>query len=76
MPSKEQSARCLDEFRKLYDKVYEWKGSPFAEHGIGLIKQEYIKRFHGPNQLGLFHDLKKEHDPYNQFFPQGFMSAR
>jgi hypothetical protein len=26
--------------------------------------------------LGLFHDLKKEHDPYNQFFPQGFMSQR
>jgi len=74
MPSKEQSARCSDEFRKLYDKVYEWKGSPFAEHGIGLIKQEYIKRFYSPNQLGLFHDLKREHDPYNQFFPQGFMS--
>jgi FAD/FMN-containing dehydrogenase len=73
MPSKEQSALCSDEFKKLYDKVYEWKGSPFAEHGIGLIKQEYIKRFHGPNQLGLFHDLKKEHDPHNQFFPQGFM---
>ena len=74
MPSKEQSSICSDEFRNLYDKVYEWKGSPFAEHGIGLIKQEYIKRFYGPNQLGLFHDLKKEHDPYNQFFPQGFMS--
>jgi glycolate oxidase len=74
MPSKEQSAQCEDEFRKLYNKVYEWRGSPFAEHGIGLIKQEYIKRYYGPNQLGLFHDLKKEHDPYNQFFPQGFMS--
>ncbi|MGP8152797.1 MAG: FAD-binding oxidoreductase [Smithella sp.] len=74
MPSKEQTVQCEDGFRKLYDKVYDWRGSPFAEHGIGLIKQEYIKRFYGPNQLGLFHDLKKEHDPYNQFFPQGFMS--
>jgi glycolate oxidase len=74
MPSKEQSTQCEDEFRKLYNKVYTWRGSPFAEHGIGLIKQEYIKRFYGSNQLGLFHDLKKEHDPYNQFFPQGFMS--
>jgi FAD/FMN-containing dehydrogenase len=75
MPRKEETQKCLDEFQKLYDKVLNWKGSPFAEHGIGLIKQKYIKKFHGPNQLALFHDLKKEHDPYNQFFPQGFMSA-
>lgn len=74
MPNKDQTAECLDVFQKLYDKVYEWKGSPFAEHGIGLIKQKYIKRFHGKNQLNLFHDLKKEHDPFNQFFPQGFMN--
>ncbi len=74
MPSKDESARCLAEFEKLYEHVFNWKGSPFAEHGIGLLKQKYIKRFHGENQLKLFHDLKKEHDPYNQFFPQGFMS--
>lgn len=74
MPTKEESAKCLDEIQKLYNEVFEWKGSPFAEHGIGLLKQKYIKRFHGNNQLNLFHDLKKEHDPYNQFFPQGFMN--
>jgi FAD/FMN-containing dehydrogenase len=74
MPSKDETQKCLDKFQELYNKVYEWKGSPFAEHGIGLIKQKYIKKFHGPHQLALFSDLKKEHDPYNQFFPQGFMS--
>ena len=75
MPKKEESQTCLDEFQKLYDKVLSWRGSPFAEHGIGLIKQKYIKKFHGKNQLDLFRDLKKEHDPYNQFFPQGFMNG-
>ncbi|MFP5384606.1 MAG: FAD-binding oxidoreductase [Bacteriovoracia bacterium] len=75
MPKKEETTRCLDEFLKLYDLVLKWKGSPFAEHGIGLIKQKYIKKFHGKNQLDLFRDLKKEHDPFNQFFPQGFMSG-
>lgn len=74
MPKKEETQKCLDEFQRLYDLVLSWKGSPFAEHGIGLIKQKYIKKYHGENQLKLFHDLKKEHDPYNQFFPQGFMS--
>jgi glycolate oxidase len=73
MPTKDESAKCLDQIQKLYDQVLEWKGSPFAEHGIGLLKQKYIKRFHGPHQIGLFQDLKKKHDPYHQFFPQGFM---
>jgi FAD/FMN-containing dehydrogenase len=74
MPSKEQTTQCLEVFETLYEKVNEWKGSPFAEHGIGLIKKKYIKQFHGPHQINLFNDLKKEHDPFNQFFPQGFMS--
>ena len=76
MPTKSDSAMCQDEILKLYNNVYDWKGSPFAEHGIGLLKQKYIKRFHGKNQLGLFSDLKKEYDPHNQFFPQGFMTAQ
>ena len=75
MPTKEESAKCLEQIETLYNNVYQWKGSPFAEHGIGLLKQKYIKRFHGENQLKLFSDLKKEHDPYNQFFPQGFMGS-
>ncbi len=75
MPKKEESARCLEEFQRLYDAVLGWRGSPFAEHGIGLLKQKYIKKFHGPHQQTLFRDLKKEHDPFNQFFPQGFMST-
>jgi FAD/FMN-containing dehydrogenase len=75
MPTQEEIKQCQDKFLELYSLVHEWKGSPFAEHGIGLIKQKYIKRYHGETQLGFFHDLKKEHDPYNQFFPQGFMSA-
>lgn len=75
MPKAEDRDKCLNQIQKLYDEVYNWKGSPFAEHGIGLLKQKYIKKFHGNNQLALFQDLKKEHDPYNQFFPQGFMSS-
>ncbi len=74
MPGPTELKKCQDKMLGLYDKVLEWKGSPFAEHGIGLLKQKFIKRFHGKNQVGLFQDLKKEYDPKNQFFPQGFMS--
>jgi FAD/FMN-containing dehydrogenase len=75
MPKQKEVDQCLKVFLELYDRVYDWKGSPFAEHGIGLLKQKYIKRFHGHHQLALFADLKRQHDPFGQFFPQGFMSG-
>lgn len=74
MPRPDQVKVCQQEFEKMYKKVVELNGSPFAEHGIGLIKQKYIKDFWGQHQFDLFKDLKQEHDPQNQFFPQGFMN--
>lgn len=75
MPRPEDTARCQGVFQELYDKVLEWHGSPFAEHGIGLLKRPYIKAFHGPTQLEFFAEMKKIHDPFGQFFPQGFMGS-
>ncbi len=74
MPRPEDTARCQDVFLKLYDKVREWHGSPFAEHGIGLLKQKFMAPFWGLNQRQLFQDLKRVHDPHGQFFPAGFMA--
>jgi len=74
MPAPEQIPQCEKSFMGLYDQVLDWKGSPFAEHGVGLIKQKYIHKFYSPVQKELFTQLKQEHDPHNQFFPQGFMS--
>lgn len=73
MPSPSDTALCQKEFEQLYQRVYEWKGSPFAEHGIGLLKQKFIKSFITDVQRGVFKELKKVHDPHEQFFPQGFM---
>lgn len=75
MPKPEEVSKCQKEFEKLYAKVLEWKGSPFAEHGIGLLKQKYIKEFHGENELKVFRALKDKMDPKRQFFPQGFMNV-
>lgn len=74
MPKPEQVSLCQKEFERLYAEVVKLKGSPFAEHGIGIIKQKYIKSFWTKNQPKLFKELKSIHDPKNQFFPQGFMS--
>jgi len=74
MPKTTDVKTCQEEFNRLYREVKELNGSPFAEHGIGIIKQKFIGEFWTENQTTFFKELKKEHDPYNQFFPQGFMN--
>lgn len=74
MPSKEEAYKCDDVFVKLYDKVIEWGGSPFAEHGIGILKQPYIKKFYSEDVRATFKEIKGISDPHNQFFPIGFMT--
>lgn len=73
MPSPQQRESALKLFEELYSKTQSLKGSPFAEHGIGLLKQKYILPFLGKNQFNAFKLLKDKHDPYRQFFPQGYM---
>lgn len=58
----------------LYQLVVQWKSTPFAEHGIGLLKKDIVKLFWSKAQYQVFDHLKKTHDPYGQFFPLGFMS--
>lgn len=74
MPAPKDVSKCEEQFRELYQEVKKMGGSPFAEHGIGLIKQKYIKDFLGTVQLQTFKRLKQKFDPRNQFFAQGFMS--
>lgn len=73
MPSPEMEKSCQHSLLGLYDKVYEWTGSPFAEHGIGFLKKPFIQKFYTPIQTTVFKNLKQEFDPRGHFFPQGFM---
>ncbi len=75
MPTPSDTVNCQKEFERLYARVFELRGSPFAEHGIGLLKLKFIRAFVGETQRQLFRELKALHDPKGQFFPQGFMTA-
>ncbi|MBC7537762.1 MAG: FAD-binding oxidoreductase [Bacteriovorax sp.] len=74
MPTPDKNDFCNHELERLYNKVFEWHGSPFAEHGIGLLKKKFIAPFFTEHQKVVFRALKKEFDPRGQFFPEGFMS--
>lgn len=74
MPDPTKNDFCNEQLEKLYDKVLEWNGSPFAEHGIGLLKKKFIKKFYTEIHTEIFRELKSNFDPKKQFFPEGFMS--
>lgn len=76
MPLEQDIEKCSELFIKMYHDVKKLEGSPFAEHGIGVIKQKFIQDYWSDIQKNTFLDLKKTHDPYNQFFPQGFMCIK
>lgn len=76
MPASTDMEKCQKEFERMYSEVVKLQGSPFAEHGIGLIKQKYITEFWNENQTNLFSELKEKYDPKNQFFPQGYMNLK
>lgn len=74
MPTPDKNDFCNNELQKLYRVVKEWHGSPFAEHGIGLLKKKFINSFYSDTQKNIFRELKNSMDPKRQFFVEGFMS--
>tara|TARA_Y100000748_G_C15490782_1_gene486424 strand:+ start:377 stop:1702 length:1326 start_codon:yes stop_codon:yes gene_type:complete len=74
MPSPDQMTFCQKEFEQMYLQINKINGSPFAEHGIGILKQKYIKNFWTSSIYETFGELKTKFDPHNQFFPQGYMN--
>ncbi len=74
MPTKDQVVVAERKLEALYHKVAELEGSPFAEHGIGIIKKKFISGFYNATHRQMFKHLKTKLDPHNIFFPDGFMS--
>lgn len=75
MPTPDKNDFCNHELERLYAEVLKWHGSPFAEHGIGLLKKKFIAPFYSENERVVFRALKKHFDPKGQFFPEGFMTC-
>lgn len=74
MPLPEQVDDAQKLLKELYKDVLNYEGSPFAEHGIGLLKQPFIKDFLEPIHLRMFQLLKANFDPHNQLFPLGYLN--
>lgn len=74
LPSKDQVIECEEHLKDFYKRLRDLKGSPFAEHGIGILKKGFVMDFYDSNILRVFKHLKENLDPFDQFFPQGFLN--
>ena len=73
MPKMKEVNFVNDKLDLFYAKVSKIDSSPFAEHGIGLLKKKFVMNYYNQRVLRVFKMLKKKYDPLNIFFPQGFM---
>lgn len=54
---------------RMYEKARELKGQVSGEHGIGLVKQPYLKEFLPETSLNIMRGVKKVFDPNNILNP-------
>ena len=54
---------------RIYEKARELKGKVSGEHGIGLVKQIYLKKSLPPKSLEIMRGVKKVFDPNNILNP-------
>lgn len=57
------NARCGDATRAIGTLLGEFGGSISAEHGIGLLKKDYLACTRSASELRLLRDLKRVFDP-------------
>jgi FAD/FMN-containing dehydrogenase len=53
----------------VYDVVQSLGGSISAEHGLGQLKRDEIKRYKDPLELELMRSIKKTLDPHGLMNP-------
>jgi len=57
---------CLD---RIFDAVLMLRGTLSGEHGIGLVKKEFVARELDREALAIMHDIKARFDPHNILNP-------
>jgi FAD/FMN-containing dehydrogenase len=53
----------------VHDQVHQYNGSISAEHGLGALKREEIKRYKSGTELNMMVAIKRALDPHNLMNP-------
>jgi D-lactate dehydrogenase (cytochrome) len=62
-------ARQDDVNRVVHEGVHQFGGSISAEHGIGALKREEIRRYKSDVEIHLMQSIKQALDPFNIMNP-------
>ncbi|MCU1686869.1 MAG: FAD-binding oxidoreductase [Amycolatopsis sp.] len=70
-PAGDEAARTRAQaaFEQIVSDALDLGGTVTGEHGVGLLKQEGLRRELGPAVLGLHHAVKNALDPHGIFNP-------
>ncbi|MCY4321447.1 MAG: FAD-binding oxidoreductase, partial [Bdellovibrionaceae bacterium] len=60
---------CEKVNKSVFELVKKYKGSISAEHGVGLLKKNYLSYSCSPEEIKLMKDIKKLFDPDNILNP-------
>lgn len=60
------SLRCLDE---VFELVLKLNGTLSGEHGVGVLKRDYVSKEIDPGALSLMQKIKRQFDPNNILNP-------
>jgi len=58
----ESALQCLDE---VFNLVLKLNGTLSGEHGVGILKRDYISKEIDPYTLSLMQKIKQQFDPNN-----------
>jgi len=62
-------ARWTEISRAVHDLVHEFGGSISAEHGLGIMKRDEIRRYKSAEEIDIMRALKRTFDPNNILNP-------
>lgn len=74
--TKPETRKLIPEIgQKVYELVFEYKGSMAAEHNDGLVRGPYLEEMFGEDMFQIFKEIKYIFDPKNIFNPHKKVDA-
>lgn len=63
LPNEEFFAKCVNVNKWVFDIVEKYNGSISAEHGVGIVKKDYLQYTRSPEEIAIMKGIKLVLDP-------------
>jgi len=75
LPAEEFQQRCGEVSKWVFDIVQRYGGSISAEHGVGLLKKDYLHYSRSELEVSIMRQIKKAFDPQGIMNPGKIFDA-